>query len=404
MAFVTEKEKQTSLFGEYDVLVCGGGFGGIAAALAAAREGKKVLLVEREFALGGLGTLGLVTIYLPLCDGFGKQVSYGIAEELLRLSIKRGADENNKHLAPTCWLEGSGTKEERTAQRYRVQYNPWYFVGDVEQLLKNEGVTILYGASVNDVIVEEDKIRYVLIDSINGREAIAVKTVVDASGSAVVCKLAGEDTAVYPAGNVPSSWYYYFSKGENKLKMFGPKDYHGAVLDGALEGVRFSGLDALENSEMLMYSREKMLEDIEQMKITKEDPSLVPVMISTIQELRMTRRIVGAEDFIYANVEQRVETSIGCIGNWHKCGGGHEIPYGSLFGKKIKNLITAGRITSTDDAGWDLTRVIPACAVTGEAAGVAAAMTDDFASLNVTVLQNKLREKGVLIHLDEAEA
>ncbi len=403
MAFITEKEKQTPLFGEYDVLVCGGGFGGIAAALAAAREEKKVLLVEREFALGGLGTLGLVTIYLPLCDGFGKQVSYSIAEELLRLSIKRGAD-THKHPCPTCWLEGTGTKEERTKQRFRVQYNPWYFVSDVEQLLKSEGVTILYGTAVDDVIVEDSKIRYVLIDSINGREAVAVKAVVDASGSAVVCKMAGEDTAVYPAGNVPSSWYYYASKEGNKLKMFGPSDYQGAKLDSALQGIHFSGLDNAENSEMLMYSREKMMDDIEKMKVTKEDASIEPIMISTIQELRMTRRIVGVEDFIYANVEQRVESSIGCIGNWHKCGGGHEIPYGSLFGKKIKNLITAGRITSTDDAGWDLTRVIPACSVTGEAAGIAASMTDDFASLDVKILQNKLREKGVLIHLDEANA
>lgn len=403
MAFVTEKERQTPLFGEYNVLVCGGGFGGIAAALAAAREGKKVLLVEREFALGGLGTLGLVTIYLPLCDGFGKQVSYSIAEELLRLSIKRGAD-THKHPCPTCWLEGTGTKEERTKQRYRVQYNPWYFVSDVEQLLKKEGVTVLYGTAVDDVIVENNKIRYVLIDSINGREAVAVKSVVDASGSAVVCKMAGEDTAVYPSGNVPSSWYYYASKEGNKLKMFGPADYQGAVLDGALQGVHFSGLDATENSEMIMYSREKMMDDIEKLRATKEDASIEPIMISTIQELRMTRRIVGVEDFQYAKVEQRVESSIGCIGNWHKCGGGHEIPYGSLFGKKIKNLITAGRITSTDDAGWDLTRVIPACAVTGEAAGVAASMTDDFASLDVKILQNKLREKGVLIHLDEGKA
>lgn len=403
MAFITEKEKRTPLFGEYDVLVCGGGFGGIAASLAAAREGKKVLLCEREFALGGLGTLGLVTIYLPLCDGFGKQVSYGIAEELLRLSIKRGADDH-KHPIPTCWLEGTGTKEERTKQRYRVQYNPWYFVSDAEQLLKNEGVTILYGTAVDDVIVEDAKIRYVLIDSINGREAVAVKSVVDASGSAVVCKMAGEDTAVYPAGNVPSSWYYYHANGKNSLKMFGPKDYQGAVLDGALQGHHFSGLDNKENSEMLMFSREKMMVDIEEMKVTKGDPKLEPIMISTIQELRMTRRIVGVEDFHYDDREKRIESSVGCIGEWHKRGGGYEVPYGSLFGRKIKNLITAGRITSADDAGWDLTRVIPACAVTGEAAGVAAAMTDDFASLDVAVLQSKLREKGVLIHLDEKEA
>ncbi|MBO5725782.1 MAG: FAD-dependent oxidoreductase, partial [Clostridia bacterium] len=65
-----------------DVLVCGGGCGGISAALAAARQGKKVTLLEKQFMLGGLGTAGLVTIYLPLCDGRGKQVSFGIAEEL----------------------------------------------------------------------------------------------------------------------------------------------------------------------------------------------------------------------------------------------------------------------------------------------------------------------------------
>lgn len=66
---------------EYDIAVCGGGFAGISAALAAAREGKKVILFEREYVLGGLGTAGLITIYLPLCDGYGHQVSFGIAEE-----------------------------------------------------------------------------------------------------------------------------------------------------------------------------------------------------------------------------------------------------------------------------------------------------------------------------------
>ena len=81
-----------------DVLVVGGGFAGIAAALAAARLGRRVLLAERAYMLGGLGTAGLIAIYLPICDGTGRQVSFGLAEELLRLSIAdhydgiRGAD------------------------------------------------------------------------------------------------------------------------------------------------------------------------------------------------------------------------------------------------------------------------------------------------------------------------
>ena len=82
---------ETAVTASYDVAVCGGGIGGIAAALAAAREGKKVVLLEKQFLLGGLATAGLITIYLPLCDGRGRQVSFGLAEELLRLSITYGA-------------------------------------------------------------------------------------------------------------------------------------------------------------------------------------------------------------------------------------------------------------------------------------------------------------------------
>ena len=55
----------------YDVIICGGGVAGVAAALAASRTSKKVLLIEREYSLGGLATLGLICIYLPLCDGGG---------------------------------------------------------------------------------------------------------------------------------------------------------------------------------------------------------------------------------------------------------------------------------------------------------------------------------------------
>ena len=65
---------------------------------------------------------------------------------------------------------------------------------------------------------------------------------------------------------------------------------------------------------------------------------------------------------------------------------------------KVKNLITAGRCTSVTDSMWDIMRVIPCCAVTGEAAGTAAAMTDDFTTLDIAQLQAKLASNGVVIH------
>ena len=107
---------------KYDVIVIGGGVAGVSAALAASRQQKKVALIEKQCFLGGLATSGLITIYLPLCDGKGHQVSFGIAEELLKLSIELGVQRKY----PQPWLE-NGTFEEKKQKRYEVQYNPIYF-------------------------------------------------------------------------------------------------------------------------------------------------------------------------------------------------------------------------------------------------------------------------------------
>ena len=90
-------------------------------------------------------------------------------------------------------------------------------------------------------------------------------------------------------------------------------------------------------------------------------------------------------------------------GNWKKRGPVYEIPFSALHGTKIRNLITAGRSISADDSMWDVTRVIPACAVTGEAAGMAAALTDDFALLDVSVLQEGLEKAGGKLFLNSLE-
>jgi succinate dehydrogenase/fumarate reductase flavoprotein subunit len=93
-----EEILKTKVIKEYDVAVCGGGFAGISATLAASRQGEKTVLFEKQFMLGGLGTAGIVTIYLPLCDGYGHQVSFGIAEELFRLSAVHGAEDGCPYL------------------------------------------------------------------------------------------------------------------------------------------------------------------------------------------------------------------------------------------------------------------------------------------------------------------
>ena len=76
--------------GKYDVLVAGGGVAGVAAAVSAARQGKKVLLVEKSVKLGGLATLGLINLFVPMCNGRGKQIIFGMAQELAELSVAYG--------------------------------------------------------------------------------------------------------------------------------------------------------------------------------------------------------------------------------------------------------------------------------------------------------------------------
>ena len=85
-----QRNETIPIAGNYDVIAAGGGLSGVAEALSAARQGQKTLLLEKEAGLGGLAALSLVNTWVPLCNGRGKQVICGMAEELLRLSMQYG--------------------------------------------------------------------------------------------------------------------------------------------------------------------------------------------------------------------------------------------------------------------------------------------------------------------------
>lgn len=380
---------------KYDIAVCGGGIAGISAALAAVRLGKKVILIEKQYMLGGLATAGLVTIYLPLCDGLGKQVSFGIAEELFRLSIKYGAEDNY----PENWLEGNGTRTEKD-KRFEVSYNAQVFAILAEQLLIKEGVDILYGSYVVGVEKKEDKITSLYIENKSGRNAYSVKSVVDATGDCDVAHFCGVPTETFQQGNVLASWYYYTDKSGYNLKILGVADVPDEERTGKeakpLTQRRFLGLDGKEISEMVCMSHQVTLNDW--LKGRELNPDMVISTIATIPQIRMTRKIVG--EYTLSNTEEHkyFETSIGMVSNWKQRGPIYEIPFETLYNKQCKNLIVAGRCTSVNETLWDVMRVIPCCAVTGQAAGTAASMTDDFTLLDVSSLQKELKRQNVVLH------
>lgn len=390
---------ETKIAYKCDVLVCGGGFAGISAALAAARCKKHVILLEKGYMLGGLGTAGLVTIFLPLCDGMGNQVSFGIAEELLRLSISMGAEANY----PENWLD-SDDKSLRTSKdkRFEVQYNPQLFALLAEQLLIKEGVEILYGSYAVAADTKESMINAVIIENKSGRQAIEAASVVDASGDCDIAHFAGAPTEEFQQGNVLAAWYYSCGSEGYRLNLLGfcdvpeeQKTEENKVT--ILNERRFQGLDGKELSEYIQLSHASTLNDIQKRRAGGID--VWPVTIATIPQIRMSRKIIGEYTLDDVEDHKHFEDSVGMVSDWRKRGPVYEVPFRSLYSKKIKNLITAGRCTSVTESMWDIMRVIPCCAVTGQAAGTAAAMTNDFSQLDVSQLQKRLVDSQVVLHL-----
>jgi len=142
-----------TLYLDYDVVIVGGGVSGIAAALASTRSNKKTLIVESQYMVGGLATAGLVCYFLPLDDGEGHQISFGLCEELFRLSISKGHEGNY----PEAWLNG-GSIEDKKKKRFDVKFNPQLFSILCEKQLLDENVKILYGCIISNVEVDGNRI------------------------------------------------------------------------------------------------------------------------------------------------------------------------------------------------------------------------------------------------------
>ncbi|MBM4081336.1 MAG: FAD-dependent oxidoreductase, partial [Planctomycetes bacterium] len=359
----------------FDVLVCGAGVAGVAAALETARSGLKTALVEKTILTGGLATTGLVNIYLPLCDGNGTQVTFGIAEELLHLSLKYGPGD-----VPVEWRQGRNVEEPK---RYRVAFSPASFVLALDEALVEAGVDLWLDTLACAPVMKGDRVVGVEVENKSGRGVLYGQCVIDGTGDADVAFRSGAECA--EMDNWVSIWILEASLAKarkaveqrNGVPLLG-REALGAYNTGQhapAKSRKWLGTRGREVTGFVLASRRILLDRYRELHAKGGDTdrrNLFPTTLPAMAQFRKTRRIVGNITLSDGQHGKRFEDSIGLVADWRKPGFVWEIPYGALIPKKVTGLLVVGRCISSEGDAWEVTRVIPPAAHTGQAAGIAA--------------------------------
>ena len=352
----------------YDVVVCGAGVAGVAAAVAAARKGAKTAIIEKQCLLGGLATSGLIYIYLPLCDRNGKQLAYGLAEEMLERCVEYGPFD-----IPEQWggpKRGEPGGVEAKKGRYACCFSPAGFTLTLDKILAETGIDLWLDTLIDDVQKGGNRITAVEVVNLSGKIRVSGKCFVDATGCALTAKLAGAKTLsevnyitpwVMEMASDPSFFHFTeslhiqdFGKHTGEYAMEPPYDGRKVT-----EFVRRSWQMLREHYNS--FSREERKKNY-------------PVHLPAMPQLRKIAHIDALYNLTESDVGKHFKHSIGATGNWIHPDPGWEAPYESLVPKELDGLLAAGRCIGASGYAWEIFRVIPAATLTGEAAGIAAAL------------------------------
>ena len=440
---ITEPARTLPVYGEFDVVVIGGGPAGLAACVSAAKHGARTLLVERYGFLGGMGTAGGVTNFAGLYarkDGEMRQVVHGVVDDLL---------------ARIDALGGLNQPQDGMGGRIRVRsYDVSCYKCAADQLLVANGVHILFHAWAAAVVLNGRTIDALVVETKSGRQAIRGRRFIDCSGDADVAHFAGvpfelgdgHGSALFPStmfriGHVDAApalaavgefkaindlmeqseirhpgRYKFPRKGAILRPQKNPAEWRANVTQiRNAAGMAMDATDARQLSEGELEGRRQITEYFRFLRA--EVPGFEASAIIDIAPqvgIRETRRIVGSymltgedilssarfEDVIGINawpMEMHVNGAI-CWGfprdENRAC---NDLPWRMLVTREVDNLLVAGRCASMAHEGQSAARASGGCFVMGQAAGTAAALLDDggtFAAADVARLQQVLLDDG----------
>jgi hypothetical protein len=444
---IEEPARQIPLYGEYDIVVLGGGPAGIAAAVAAARAGRRTLLIERYGFLGGMGTAAGVTNFCGLhanVHGGMHRVVQGIASDLLA-RIDRLGGLNAPHL-----ILGKIFAQAYDTAAYKIA---------ADDLLGAHKVDILFHALGAGVVMhDETRIAVLLVETKAGRQAIRADIFIDCSGDGDLAVWAGapfevgdrEGHMLYPsmmfringvdpekAGEAWKTIPALMEQAEAAGTHTFPRK--AAIVRPQRSGIEWrvnftqlaradgSAINGIEPDDLTRGEIEGRRQAVEAFAFLRTVPGFEKSYIVDLPPqlgIRETRRLVGGYQLSGEDVLgcASFEDSIG-VNGWpieaHVAGdvvftfppipesrGFNELPYRMLVPKRIDNLLVAGRCASMTHEGQSAARVSGACFAMGEAAGSAAALAlsgnTKPRDIAVATLQRALRQQGAFIGRDQS--
>ena len=418
LGVVREPARETPVRAETDVLVVGGGTAGVAAAVAAARNGAEVLLVERYGYLGGLATGGMIILLLTMDDGRGRPVVGGLCQEVTDRLAARGA----AYFPPTGQWGSEDTDLVEDARRwglvwgrgphrvrYSVAYEPEALKLALNTMVEEAGVRLLLHAWASEPLLEEGRVRGMVFASKAGRFAVLAKVVIDTSGDGDV--LAGAGCAHEKEEVLPWLWFcmggvqdpeaaierggwYFRTVGEGKVLLpWGATETMSRRIDATKpEDLTYAELEG----------RKRVMAEVERLR--QEVPEFAGAHVCHVADqlgVTESRRLQGEYVLRREDLDRKFEDVVAVTGHWTKYDVLYHIPYRSLLPRELSNVLVAGRCISVDHRVHHATKEIPPCMATGEAAGTAAALAlttgVEPKQLDVQLLQRRLRERGAIL-------
>ncbi|MFP4054705.1 MAG: FAD-dependent oxidoreductase [Phycisphaerae bacterium] len=447
MSEYTLKQRRVPLQ-EWDVVVAGGGPSGVTAAVAAAREGRRTLLIEQTGALGGMGTSGLVPAWCPFTDK--ERIIYsGLAERVLKETM-------------------AGMSHLPKDRFDWVPIDPEHLKRVYDDLVTEAGVEVLFHTFAAGVETSEDgRVEAVLVANKSGLTALKAPVFVDCTGDADLVAWAGGEfhkgdetgdlqpaTHCFMLTNV-DMYGYLFVKGikhsphghevlrdiiaSGKYADLIPDDHAcNSILGPGAVGFNAGHIWDVDNTDPASISR-ALIHGRKQAKAWRDAcAEFAPeafgdawlAQTGALMGIRETRRVVGdyeltVDDYVntrsfddeiarncyFVDIHHKQSEIARAMEGWNrgasgsihlKKGQSHGIPYRCLTPKGLANVLVAGRSISTDRPVQGSTRVMPVCLCTGEAAGLAAAMcceadAPDIHALDTDALRSSLREYGAYL-------